>query len=64
MRRAKAASCARISQDNEQLQFRNGFCMEPQHYPDSPNKPSFPSTVLKPGETCKNTIIYRFSAKN
>jgi aldose 1-epimerase len=44
-------------------QFRNGFCMEPQHYPDSPNKPKFPSTVLKPGETYKNTIIYRFSTR-
>ena len=44
-------------------QFRNGFCMEPQHYPDSPNKPKFPSTVLKPGETYKNTILYRFSTK-
>lgn len=39
------------------------FCMEPQHYPDSPNKPQFPSTELKPGETYHNTIIYRFSAK-
>lgn len=44
-------------------QFRNGFCMEPQHYPDSPNKPAFPSTVLKPGETYKNTILYRFSTR-
>jgi aldose 1-epimerase len=44
-------------------QFRNGFCMEPQHYPDSPNRPAFPPTVLKPGETYKNTIIYRFSAR-
>ncbi|MBZ5497469.1 MAG: galactose mutarotase [Acidobacteriia bacterium] len=44
-------------------QFRNGFCMEPQHYPDSPNKPDFPSVVLKPGQTYKNTIIYRFSTK-
>lgn len=44
-------------------QFRNGFCMEPQHYPDSPNHPSFPSVVLKPGQIYKNTIIYRFSAK-
>ena len=43
--------------------FRNGFCMEPQHYPDSPNKPHFPSTALFPGETYKNTIIYRFSVK-
>jgi aldose 1-epimerase len=44
-------------------QFRNGFCMEPQHYPDSPNKPEFPSVVLKPGETYHNTIIYKFSVQ-
>ncbi len=44
-------------------QFRNGFCMEPQHYPDSPNKPNFPSVVLKPGDTYHNTIIYRFSTR-
>jgi aldose 1-epimerase len=43
--------------------FRNGFCMEPQHFPDSPNQPNFPSVVLKPGQVYKNTIIYRFSAK-
>lgn len=43
--------------------FRNGFCMEPQHFPDSPNHPNFPSVVLKPGQTYKNTIIYRFSVK-
>jgi aldose 1-epimerase len=41
-------------------QYRNGFCMEPQHYPDSPNQPNFPSVVLHPGETYHNTIIYRF----
>jgi len=44
--------------------FRSGFCIEPQHYPDSPNQPSFPSVVLKPGETYHNTIIYRFTARN
>jgi len=44
-------------------QRRYGFCMEPQHYPDSPNKPAFPSVELKPGETFKNTIVYKFSAK-
>jgi len=42
---------------------RSGFCLEPQHYPDSPNQPAFPSTVLKAGRKYKNTIIYRFSAK-
>ncbi len=44
-------------------QFRNGFCMEPQHYPDSPNQPKFPSVVLKPGQTYKNTIIFKFSVQ-
>lgn len=44
-------------------QKRTGFCLEPQHYPDSPNKANFPSTVLRPGQTYKNTIIYKFSAK-
>jgi len=43
-------------------QFRNGFCMEPQHFPDSPNQPNFPSVVLRPGQTYHNTIIYRFPA--
>jgi aldose 1-epimerase len=45
-------------------QFRCAFCMEPQHFPDSPNKPDFPSVVLKPGDVYKNTIIYRFSVGN
>jgi len=42
---------------------RTGFCLEAQHFPDSPNKPGFPSTVLRPGETYKQTTIYRFSVK-
>ena len=40
---------------------RNGFCMECQHFPDSPNHANFPSVVLKPGEVYRNTIIYRLS---
>jgi aldose 1-epimerase len=44
-------------------QFRNAFCMEPQHYPDSPNHPNFPSVVLKPGQVYRNTIMYRFSVQ-
>lgn len=42
-------------------QRRTGFCMEPQHFPDSPNKANFPSVVLRPGQTYHNTIIYKFS---
>ncbi|MCI0563611.1 MAG: galactose mutarotase [Nitrososphaera sp.] len=37
-----------------------GFCLEPQHYPDSPNQPTFPSTVLKPGETYSQEIVLKF----
>ena len=44
-------------------QFRNGFCMEPQHFPDSPNKPQFPSVVLKPGQIYKNLIVFKFSVQ-
>jgi aldose 1-epimerase len=39
------------------------LCLETQHYPDSPNKPSFPSTVLKPGTKFHSETIYKFSAK-
>jgi aldose 1-epimerase len=42
---------------------RTGFCMEPHHYPDSPNQPQFPGTELKPDQTYHNTIIYKFSAQ-
>lgn len=42
---------------------RHAFCLEPQHYPDSPNKPEFPSTVLEPGQVYRHTIVYRFSVQ-
>ena len=41
---------------------RGGFCLETQHFPDSPNKPAFPSVVLEPGRTCSTTTVYRLSA--
>jgi len=40
---------------------RSGFCLEPQHYPDSPNRPDFPSTILRPGEEYTTVMAYRFS---
>jgi aldose 1-epimerase len=43
--------------------FRSALCMETQHFPDSPNKPSFPTTELKPGTTYHTTTVYRFSAR-
>lgn len=42
---------------------RSGFCLETQHYPDSPNKPNFPSVVLRPGEVYKTTTIHKFSVQ-
>jgi aldose 1-epimerase len=43
--------------------FRSGFCLETQHFPDSPNQSQFPSTVLRPGQAFRSTTVYRFSAK-
>ena len=44
-------------------QHRTGFCLETQHFPDSPNHPDFPTTELKPGEKYTQTTVYRFSTK-
>ena len=43
--------------------FRDALTLEPQHYPDSPNHPNFPSTELKPGQVYHNTIVYKFSVR-
>ena len=42
---------------------RTGFCLETQHFPDSPNKPQFPSVVLSPGERYTQTTIYKFKSR-
>ncbi len=44
-------------------QKRNGFCLEPQHFPNSPNQPDFPSVVLRKGEAYQQTSMYRFSVR-
>jgi aldose 1-epimerase len=41
----------------------HGFCLETQHFPDSPNQPDFPSTVLRPGEVYRQTTIFRLSTR-
>jgi aldose 1-epimerase len=41
--------------------FRGGFCIEPEHFPDSPNQPAFPNTILRPGETYATESRFRFS---
>jgi len=49
---------------NHKDDFRTAFALETQHFPDSPNQPSFPSTVLKPGETYKTESTYKFTVKH
>ncbi|MEJ1171417.1 aldose epimerase family protein [Variovorax sp. CCNWLW235] len=46
--------------DGESFNQGAGLCLETQHYPDSPNQPGFPSTVLRPGETFSSSTLHRF----
>jgi aldose 1-epimerase len=52
-----------VGKSGEPYGHRSGFCLEAQHFPDSPNKPHFPSVVLRPGEVYRQTTIYRFSVR-
>ncbi len=52
-----------VGKTGKPYKFRNGLCLETQHYPDSPNHPEFPSTIIQPGKTYKSTTIYRFSTR-
>ncbi len=49
--------------NGKKYSHRGAFCLEAQHFPDSPNHPSFPNTILRPGEIYRQTTIYRFSIK-
>jgi aldose 1-epimerase len=51
---------SQIGHGGKPYNFRSGFCLESGHYPDSPNHPEFPSTVLNPGDTLRTQTIYRF----
>lgn len=48
---------------NRPYGHRSGFCLETQHYPDSPNQPDFPSTILRPGETYQTTTLFKFGVR-
>lgn len=50
-----------VGKGGQVYDFRGAFCMEAQHYPNSPNQPDFPSTALRPGQVYHNTIIFRLS---
>ncbi|MBN2357067.1 galactose mutarotase [candidate division KSB1 bacterium] len=49
-----------VGKEGKVYNHRYGFCLEAQHFPDSPNQPEFPSVVLRPGETYQQRTIYRF----
>ena len=49
------------SRDGGRLEKYSGVCLETHHYPNSPNVPSFPSVILKPGELYESVTLYRFS---
>lgn len=49
--------------DGATYDFRGAFCLETQHFPDSPNHPDFPTTVLRPGDTFRSTTVHRFTTK-
>ncbi|QJX49299.1 galactose mutarotase [Hymenobacter taeanensis] len=52
-----------VGKGNTKYTQNYGFCLETQHFPDSPNQPNFPSTILKPGETFRSTTEYRFGVR-
>lgn len=52
-----------IGKGGKAYNFRTAFCLEAEHFPDSPNHAEFPSTVLNPGETYQQRTVYRFSAR-
>ncbi|MCX7875502.1 MAG: galactose mutarotase [Melioribacteraceae bacterium] len=52
-----------IGKNGIKYNYRTSFCLEAQHFPDSPNQKDFPSVFLKPGEVYKQTTIYKFSSK-
>lgn len=54
---------SQIGKTGKAYLHRAGFCLETQHYPDSPNQPQFPSVVLKPGDTYRHTTVHKFSIK-
>ncbi len=50
-----------VGKQNKSYGYRSAFCLETQHYPDSPNQPAFPSTTLEPGKKYQTSTIYKFS---
>ena len=51
-----------VGKSGQPYRFRSGFCLETQHFPDSPNQPGFPSVILRPGQVYRSTTLFRFRA--
>ena len=49
--------------DGLAYEYRTAFCLETQHFPDSPNQANFPSTILRPGETYNSLCVYKFGVE-
>lgn len=54
---------ARVGKDGKTYVRYGGLCLETQHYPDAPNQPNFPSSILHKGELCQETTVYRFGVE-
>ena len=52
-----------VGKGNKAYKFRYAFCLETQHFPDSPNQPNFPTSELRPGQTYRQTTAYKFSTR-
>jgi len=52
-----------LGKHGRQYPMRSAFCLETQHFPDSPNKSEYPTTTLRPGETFESYTVYKFSTK-
>lgn len=52
-----------VGKSGKKYVHRGGFCLETQHFPDSPNQPQFPSTILRPGDVYTSTTVFQFSTR-
>jgi len=52
-----------VGKNGHAYPFRGGFCLETQHFPDSPNQPKFPSTILRPGDTYRSRTVFTFGVE-
>ena len=57
------AEAQNIGKSGKPYRYRSGLCLETQHFPDSPNQPEFPTTILRPGQVFHSTTEYRFSVE-